>query len=558
MNLADIDLGLPPQTSVLAPDFTDAPACQEWLANLPLTNVAQALAQLLRQINLLNRYPLSPDARLQILELLRGPIDCVQEQGIRHFSGRPLPLSESGQAAFDTSQTLWQEQETGYLHCLQSSFSGGTGFSESAHLQTAMAATRALSSMLAMYLDHCRASILPSPMYWRQLHLIYHAAEELRISRLPVKDGLRQPRNSGEAAAVSAATVYTEILLVAAAYPMELQTRQLALVANWAQRWSGKVEILQQPPENQRTPALCVDLAGTQAAAFQFQLTEYSTLRWLELSGLRSSIKKRLVLLQQGQSPASLNLGKDCIQPACGALLKLVYRYWCKGGRKQDGGSGRAILRAGGDYQLVAGMDAIHYYLCGQVFRKADQPNSMSRREHEEIATFGRIATRFDEEKKAQHDFMLEKWRVLDESAAELHLERSLKHPGGRLCSSQLVAVRKEDCKGFLLGILRCVAMSSGQDSLLSCVHILPGTPVAVALRNTGANQAGMQFSQGIFLPAIESLGEVASVLTPAGWFSPGKIIGVEADEMDTSGKIRLDRLIERGKDFDRIAFSWS
>lgn len=547
MNLPAIDLGLPPLTSTLAPDFADAPACQAWLAGLPLTNIAQAQTQLLRQMNLLNRYPLPVDARLKILELLRGPIDFIQEQCQKHYAGRPLPLSEAGQAAFDSSQTLWQELETGYLHCLQACLNGTAGFAKSPHLLAALAATRAMSALQAMYLDHCRAKILPSPMYWRRLHLIYRAAEEQKISLLPVEDSLRHK--------ATAASVYAEVLLLAAACPEELRPKQLALVAFWAQLWSEKVVILQKPPDDPRTPALCVDLAGKQAAAFQFQLTDSTASRWLELAGLRKSIKKRLVLLEQGELPEALNLGKDCLQPDCETLLKQVYRHWCKGGRKRVAGSGRTALRSKDNCQLVAGIEAIHYYLSGQLFRKPDQPVYMSRSEHEEIATFGRIATRFDEGKNQLHDFILEEWRVLDENVAELRLERSLKQPGGRLVSGQLVAVRQDDGEGFLLGTLSWVAMSSGQDSLLASVHILPGTPVAVALRNSAANQASTQYSQGFCLPAIEGLGEVASVFTPKGWFSPGKTIGAHTD---CARNIRLDRLIERGTDFERVAFEWA
>lgn len=554
MSLAAIDLGLPPLTSLQAPDFTDAPACQEWLARLPLTNIAQAQTHLLRQMHLLNRHPLPAEARLKLLELLRGPIAFVQEQCLKHYAGRPLPLLESGQAAFDTSQTLWQELETGYLHCLQASSNGAAGFAESPHLHAALAATRALSSLLAMYLDNCRAHILPAPMVWRRLHLIYQAAEGLKISQLPVADSLRHERNATTA---SAASVYIEVLLLEAAAPLELRPKQLALVACLARRWSGKVAILQKPPDDPRTPSLCVDLAGQQAATFQFHLADCAALRWLDLSGLRKSIKKRLVLLEQGALPEALNLGKDCVQPDCEALLKQTYRYWCKGGRKRGAGSGRSALRSKDNCQLVAGIEAIHYYLSGQIFRKPEPPVYMGRREHEEIATFGRIATRFDEGKNQLHEFIAEEWRVLDDNPAELHLERSLKQPGGRLANGQLVAVRQDHSEGFMLGTLRWVAMSGGQDSLLASVRILPGTPLAVALRNSGSNPANAynaQYSQGFCLPAVEELGEDASVLTPTGWFSPGKTIGVQTD---CARKIRLDRLIERGADFERVAFEW-
>jgi len=543
-----IDLGLPPLTSPQAPEFTDAPTCRDWLAGLPLTNIGQAQIRLLRQINLFNRHPLPVGTRLEILELLCAPINFIQEQSAKHYAGRPLPLSEAGQAAFDASLTLWQELETGYLHCLQASLDGATELAESPHLHAALAATRALSSLLAIYLDHCRANILPTPMFWRRLHLVYRAAEELKISQLPVDNGVRHK--------TTPASVYAELLLLEAATPLELRPRQLALVADWAQRWSGKVEILRKPPDDSRTAALCVDLAGEQAGAFQAPLAANAELRWLELSRLRKSLKKRLVLLEQGELPEALGLGKGCVQPACEVLLKQVYRCWCKGGRKRGTESARTAPRGKEHCQLVAGVEAIHYFLSGQVFRKPDQPVYLSRREHEEIATFGRIATRFGEGKSQPHDFMLEEWLLLNETAAELQLERSLKQPGGRLSGNQLVAVRQSGNEGFLLGILRWVAMNDGRDCLLASVRTLPGAPVAAALRNSAAKPAtnSTQYSQGLCLPAVEELGEVASVLTPTGWFSPGKIIEAQ---IDCLRKMRLNRLLERGEGFERIAFEW-
>ena len=111
MSLAAIDLGLPPLAPTQVPDFTDVLGCQAWLAGLPMTNIAEAQSQFLRQLNLLNCTTLPDEERLIILELLRGPVDFIQEQCAQRYAGRPLPLSAAGQAAFDASQTLWQELE---------------------------------------------------------------------------------------------------------------------------------------------------------------------------------------------------------------------------------------------------------------------------------------------------------------------------------------------------------------------------------------------------------------------------------------------------------------
>jgi hypothetical protein len=528
------------------PEFADEDSCRVWLAGLPLTNITLAQTRLTLQLNLLNRYPLRTDRRLRVLELLEEPIAFVQEQCLLRYAGRPLPFNVTEQAAFDSSQALWQELVTGYLHCLDAAAGPAAGAVLSPHQMASLAATRALKAMSAIYFDACQANFLTAPTFWRQLHMIFAAAEAMKASQLPIEDDSRYKS--------TAASAYVVVLLLAASAPIELGPKQRHLVVDWAQRWANKVTVLNRTPADQRTPPLCVDLSSDQAATFQQHPAQSDVLRWLDLSELRKSIKKRLVLLAQGESPQALQLGKDCEQPGCEALLKRIYRCWCKGGLKEDAAKVRSTQHGKPNCHVVSGFEAIHYQLTGQITLKQDGSIYLKNRQHEEIATFGRTTTYFAEGNGEPPDLKLEEWRIIDQHAAALRLERPLSPPGKPMAREQLVAVRIHDGEGFMLGKLVWIAMSASRDALVARIDLFPGRPEGAGMRRVDPGPAHVQYSRCLFLPDVDQLGEAASMLLPAGWFAANRILAVKTQTEETR-QVRLDRLVGRGADFERATF---
>lgn len=548
MSLDGIDFGLPPLCGQEPPAFSDENSCRAWLALLPLTNVGLAQSQLTLQLNLLNCYALPAQTRLGILELLREPIEFVHEQSLARFAGRPLPLNQSDQTAFDASQALWQALITAYLHCVKTASDNLAETPHSIHLITSRAATFALKALASSYLDACIAGFLTPPTFWPQLHLIFRAAEQLKIARLPV-DGCFRHRTTVTSA-------YVEVLLLAAAIPIELGVRQLQLVAGWAQRWAHKVVVQPQAPVDRRTPALCVDLLSDRPATFRADETGGASVRWLALAELRKSIKKRLILLAQGESPQALQLGKGCEQIQCEALLKKIYQSWCKGGTGHQPAKTGLGQRSRSNVHLLGGLEAIHYHLTGQASVERDSSIYLSALEHEEIATFGRITKRNGEHYSERTDFLLEEWRIVEQHATDLTLERALSPPGKAHVRDQLVGIRVHVDEGFMLGILSWIAMTASRDGLIAKVDLLPGKPEGVTLRMSGSGTGGTSLARGLFQPAVEALGITASLLMPTGWFKAQRIVEVQVPTGQTPG-CRLKRLIGRGADFERVDFEW-
>jgi len=519
------------------PAFASAEECRTWLADTPLTNPVQALAHLLRQLNLLNRLDLDAAERLSILELLRKPVLLVQKEGARRFVGKPLPLVPPEQAAFDAAQAVWQGLLAGYARCIEAALAGDVRLKA----QLGLLVQRALGTLAGAQLDIYRAGFQPTPEHWRALHELYATAEQAGAAETAVEDALRHGKVPS-----SPREIYAEVLLLHAASPHELPLRHLAWVARWARRWSTKIVITTNPPEKETATPLCADLASSEPAGYQ--PVAGPTARWLDTSNLRQSLKKRLTLLDQGRQPADLQLGDDCTQPDCGQVLKQVYQRWCRGGvRRQE----RQV--AVGRGEVICGVSAIHYYLSGRKpFRQPSHVDDEAlRREREQIATFGRVARTAPEGFSEQQGYQIEEWRVVDESSTGIHVVRTPGRSGSRVAQGQLVAIRPPETQHFVLGYLRW-AMVTVDACLCAGIRMIPGRAEPVGIRATDPAGTREPYRAAFLLPAIESLGTPPSIILPPGYFRVGRILDVSGGPVP---RIKLLQLGDRGVDFERAAY---
>lgn len=529
----------------LRPAFVTAEECRHWLATTPLSNAVQALAHMLRQLNLLNRSELPPRERLAILEILRKRLMQAQEEGAKRFIGKPLPLVPPEQAAFDSAQAVWQALLKGYGRCIEAEMAHTVGGSP----QLALLFQRAFATLAAAQIDIYRAGFEPSPEHWHALHKLYASAENAGITDTEVEDALRQGKTPSTPRAV-----YAEVLLLHATSPHELSSRHLAWVARWSRRWSRKARILATAPAlDSETVPLHIDLAGGRPAGYHPMEGPHA--RWLDTGEVRRSLKKRIGLLEKGTPPAELQLGEDCTQPACGQVLKHVYQRWCRGGvsRKHE------RTAADGKCAVVAGVEAIYFHLAGQQpFRQPGYTDDETlRRERDEMATFGRVAPRSlgtlaqHQGYRAEEWSVVEEWQMLDESATGVHASRALNDSLERVSQRQLVAVRPPSANAFLVGCLRWT-MVTGDSRLHVGIMILPGRPDAVALRPLELSGVREPYRPGFVLPAVSAVGSSASIITPPGTFRAGRMLELDGGPFP---EVRLTHLIDRGVDFDRVGF---
>ena len=518
--------------------FSDPVTCKAWLENVPLANVAEAQRQLLAALGDFNAAQAKAAIRLGTLEALREAVNFVQIEQARRFTNRALPMAEAEAAVFEETIALWDAMRLGYLLCLEACAQGEAVMRG----QSALVCQRILAYLGLRMFHHFRAYRQIPAADWRALNEGYAAAEQLNVADSPVKDYLNRDVNE-----TSPRIAYMRATLLGMVNPNELSQRQLTFVAYLLERWGEKVEMARAPvDEGADVPPLWVDLAGERCA--ERSTAGAGEIRCLDVRRLGKSLRNRIGLLRKGESPSKLALGEDCVQPSCEQLLVLLYRHWCqaKPARAQE------RKRVSDVAQACNSMAMIHYYVSGKIFRQPGEQRELSQKEREQIATFGRVSTRDEDDYSVVQGYLLEQWQLEDESLQGLRMVRRAGSPGKRFAHSQLVAVRPADSKVFLLGQVRWLMQGDAGD-LHAGVRLLTGAPTAVAIRATGVNVSlDEKYVQALALGGVAALGVAPTLVLPVGWFKPKRVIQVFFDKPT---RVRLNALVERGVDFERVAY---
>lgn len=530
---------LPELSESSAPEFVDAATCKAWLEHVPLANVAAAQDELLDQLEEFNRFPVSSANRLAALEALREAVHFVQIEQAKRFANRALPMADAEAAAFQSTIALWEEMRCGYARCLDAALNKDNGM----RAQAALLCQRALAYIGLKMFHHYRAYREVQPENWLDLHSTYAHAEALDAADEPVKDFLNRDVQD-----TSPRIAYARAVLMALANPNELAQRQLTFVAFLLERWASKLEISRKPVlEGEGVPPLVADLAANRVPERSAAAPAAQDPRFLDTRKLAKSLRNRVALLRAGESPAKLALGEDCVQPSCEQLLIYLYRQWCQGKPS------RALERrpAGTTAEACTEMAAIHYYMSGRAFRQPNQQAELTQKQREEIATFGRVSTRHEDDYSAAQGFLVERWRIEDESAQGMRMVRSKSEPGKRYAHGQLLGLRPGEGAKFMLGQVRWL-MGAANGDLHAGVRLLPGLPSPVAIRQTGLNIQNQEYVPAIALSAVPALNAGPSLIVPPGWYKPKRIIELHSDR---GSKIRLTEVVERGADFERVLY---
>ncbi|WP_018412690.1 hypothetical protein [Methyloversatilis thermotolerans] len=499
--------GLPATSTQTRPDFVDARGAREWLTELDSNQPLPAQAKLVGQLNLLNRFVVPAVERLRMVEELRPAVLAVQANTIVRFAGRPLPLANSERAALDANQSLWDTLATAYLHCLSAALDGDGKVVG----QTALIAHRALSALACMQLDALRAAHVPAAGYWRRVHACFLAADSLAASERRIRDEVMHEERP---TAVRAAYVLCVLLNVAS--PFGLNHRQLKILFRWLGKWSGKVETSLSPVAGSALPPLMVDLNADDPVARAPQA--HSRMRWLILDEFAHTVRKRLLLLAQGEAPATLRLGEELSPSQANRLLRHLHGHCCRGGLTRTEAR-RPVRRSAA---VVIGMDGVLRLLAG--------------------GTAPDAATAPDSSSPAA----IETWQIVDDSATGLRLTRRASGDGTRIGLGMLVAVRPDDAAQFMLAHV-CWTMAIDGDLNMG-ISLLAGTPTAVDIARTPDGE-GVQFSRALLVPRVERVGQPECVALPSGWYRKSRDIVLGGDGLRR--RVRLAESLERGSDFD-------
>jgi len=479
----------------------------------------ESLLSLLGEIE---KAPPRPAAYLHTLERLRKPILLAQENLAKRFADKPVPLGDAESAALIQAIGLWIAVLRGYRRLLGEAISGKHPELKSSLAllcQRALACTGEL--MVTQYL--ARREI--EGAHWRSLHEAYAVAEANGVAASTVAD----IRND-----TTPASAYAEALLVQLAAPYGMSMQEFVRVRRWAGHWADKAQFVHEAPQQ---GGYAVDLGGVGGPAWTKAFAGSRTLRFLDLTAVSSSVKKRLRRLQEGVDPEALGLGHDCTPRVAETLLRALGRAWLE--PPMTGPFPRASVTS--QTMLASGFSSIHRALSENSETAAGKPG-YSYGEADRLKTLQRAY-----EAGANWESRvpgLESWERFEESPKEFRLSR--REPGARLAFRQLVALRSRGARQFILCEVH--SLSEGVDHTLTIgARPLPGIakPCTVKAMDPGAQQS----AQALMLPAGQGL--PTAFLLPTGWYRGGREIEVRAG--GHLSRVRLSALLDRGFDYERV-----
>jgi hypothetical protein len=83
-------------------------------------------------------------------------------------------------------------------------------------------------------------------------------------------------------------------------------------------------------------------------------------------------------------------------------------------------------------------------------------------------------------------------------------------------------------------------------------VKLLPGLPLAAAVRGTGVNAVDDKYVQAVALAAVPALNAPPTLVLAPGWFRPRRVIEAAIQK---PLRVRLLEVVERGTDFERVVY---
>jgi hypothetical protein len=513
--------------------FADAEGCAAWLRALPLTNIPRHYEAVLGQLKRLSDAEITPRERARIAEVMREPVNFLHTELARRYAGKPQPAADREREAFVQAIALWQALWNQYSACLKPLLENDPDLQG----VKAKVLQRGLWVGKQMILVHGLARNIPAAAVWQELHAYYRIAEILECAVSAVSDELMP-----NAVGVSCYSTYCHALLLDMADPCAMSVRQIELTDRWLAMWARKVFPYVQQRETEG-PVITIDLDAPAGASLGALGPRHpgEGARFGYPAKLATSVRGRLKRLSGGANPAELQLGHDVAVDACTTLLAHLDSRWYAPSHKRSGGESQAGLEL-----CVGGLDAAYFRLAGRTFNSQDLLGRLSYQGTQHLATLGAL-TDYDRNKDdAEKTWAWERWQgSYDWVSASVSRAGAGQH---RWHLDQLVVVR--DDERVRCGYVTRVALD-GHGDLQVALKLWAGSPVATAARGLTTVLVEEAALPAILLGVTPE--EKASLIVPPRTFSAGRVLRSLASGPER--RFRLTRLLQRGADFERLAF---
>jgi hypothetical protein len=512
--------------------FSDADSAKKWANSLALTSVALVCETVRGQLKALSATAFPARERATIAEVLRDLIAHLHTELARRYAGKGQPAVDRELEATEHAIALWQGLWEQYSACLKPLLEGDA---ELAGVKPKIV-QRGVYVGKQLVLVHGLARRTVPATIWHELHAYFRLAEMLECAVTSVSDNLLP-----NAVGISCYSTYSHALLLGLADPCAMSVKQIELTDRWLAMWSRKVFPYARQRETEG-PVIVVDLDGGAGATLVHGAPAEAgdSLRFGYPGKLATSVRGRLKRLQTGANPAELQLGHECSAEQCTTLLGYLDARWYQLPRRApEAPSGPVELCAGG-------LPAAYFRVGGRSFDGKDPAKPMSFDEKSAAALMPPVGDYDRGREEAEREWPWERWQGTVEGR-----EASIARTADALHRWSLDQLAIARCDGRIrVGFVTRVAFDAPADLELR-LRLWTGVPQAIALRPLSA--AGSDDTPLPVLLLDETSDDKAFLVLPPRTFNPSRVL--RSVDVSSERRFRLVRLLQRGSDFERVAF---
>jgi hypothetical protein len=533
-------LNVPEQTqSTLT--FCDPTARQlkAWVDSLPMANIGETSRQLYHAIIEFNQLKISDASRLELMDLVRGPIHFVCTQLNNRYLNQGVVLDDQQRKVANLAQALQTHLAIGYKIVIQHMLEQGN-LKQKAPL--ARAVHRALHELMPAVLRSYQLYIQTPAGIWQEIHQLYQIASAFNLQNEVIKDPV-------ENTSLSIQQAYIKTILLGACQPNQLLQRELSDVFTCLGQWASYLEIDEVADEKS---VLVINPEVDSSPQYRYlvkksNLSDYLGVNVLPLVRILHNDHKILSAAERAQKPSvvpeKFSLG----------LLEHLIQSW--GGMKQ-----RSFSRtpASGQVAIAVGLTATHYHIAGEVGFYSLLYGSMA---HSDNPFIGAVGNRFSSSDtqsiRTQQDIWEESFdanghaRMSADDGIDFGGDAEEEHPkflgqlvnvsprgyciqwvdttATNLKTGEVISIKEDQLQHWNLGVVRWIRQGKEFGTQMGVELLAPNSrPCGIRqLHKTGSHG---DFLRALYIPEIKAIGQDASVLTPRMPFNVGNKVTISLE----------------------------
>ncbi|MFN2308457.1 MAG: hypothetical protein ABR553_01795 [Gammaproteobacteria bacterium] len=554
---------------------------EAWTRDLPLANPGECCRRIYQALAETNTLDIPTEQRLRMLELLGTPVANVDIALKRHFVGQPFPLTEKALRVVTLSQALMTQMALGYRIVVEESHDAQGRLH--AKRQSLTATHRALS-YLGQTLLYAYQVYTPYPSdVWQQLHGLYQLAEAAGIHQTVVQD------TTGKPCPGSVEDAYKRILLLALACPYRLRPGEAELIYRWLCDWAPHATLSQITENRDQNSLFVTNLASDDPPTYLvLRDTQYSqdSCRQLNAARLADAMRDSL-----GQTHNAVGTPEHAINEH--VLRRLMLAWGVMPKRRFSRSQKHA------NTTVAMGLSSVHYFISGEIAfdegQTGDKPGSVfsgparfeasdthdQKAQLPDLWELGGIRPLHETHPHARGGqyiefsppeaaapaqvprapvqkpantplYQVHEWKMINVSAGGYRLlwdssENSQAQVG------ELLGLRESnetDTFHLSLGVVRWMKHTAELGLELGVEMLSPG---AVAVGTRVHKAAAGDYLRSLLLPAIKTIGQPATLLTPALPYRVGDVVTVNSHGKEA--RVELTKLMENTGTFAQYQF---